>query len=128
MLHVVSLTPLLQSLFLALCSPAPRTVAAHTLPGYRDKEAGAGGLVRVALILEEGRSQYTLQPQTDVSGALPPPRPPPGKLRGRLEFKWEKNGAWWPDRAKSFLQGVGGCMELVVWSLGSPRAAVASVL
>lgn len=54
-LHVVSLTPsLLQSLFLASCSPAPRTVAAHTLPGYRDKEAGAGGLGRVALILGGG--------------------------------------------------------------------------
>lgn len=36
-LHVVSLTPsLLQSLFLASCSPAPRTVAAHVawLPGH----------------------------------------------------------------------------------------------
>lgn len=54
-LHVVSLTPsLLQSLFLASCSPAPRTVAAHTLPGYRDTEAGAGGLGRVALILGGG--------------------------------------------------------------------------
>lgn len=50
-LRRVALTPsLLQSLFLAACSPAPRTVAAHTLLGYRDKEAGAGGLGRLALI------------------------------------------------------------------------------
>lgn len=74
MLHVVSLTPsLLQSLFLASCSPAPRTVAAHTLPGYRDTEAGAGGLGRVALIL--GGGWKSVHPSTSglMSKGLSPP-------------------------------------------------------
>lgn len=85
MLHVVSLTPLLQSLFLASCSPAPRTVAAHTLPGYRDKEAGAGGLERVALIWGEGESQYTPNPRLVSQGLCPPP--PLLGLRTRLELR-----------------------------------------
>lgn len=49
-------------------------------------------------------------------------------LRARLEFKWEEHGAWCPDRAKGFLEGVRGYMELVVWSLGFPRASGAWVL
>lgn len=73
----------------------------------------------------EGGSQYTLQPQTDVSGAL---GPPPG-AESRLGFKSEEHGVWCPDRAKGFLEGgVRGYMELVVWSLGFPRASGAWVL
>lgn len=70
----LSLTPsLLQSLFLASCSPAPRTVAAHTLPGYRDKEAGAGGLGRVALIFWGGGWKSVYPPNSRLlSQGLPP--------------------------------------------------------
>lgn len=75
-LHIVSLTPsLLQSLFLASCSPAPRTVAAHTLPGYRDKEAGVGGLERVALIWGAGWKSAHPSNSRLVSQRLCPPCP-----------------------------------------------------
>lgn len=108
MLHVVS-PSLLQSLFLAFCSPAPRTVAAHTLPGYRDTEAGAGGLGRVALIWG-GRVEVStpLHLQTDVLGASAPPNL---GLGARLELRWEYCGASCSDGARRILESVPWCVD-----------------